>query len=352
MATQRFFDRDRTVERNRSLEAGSQSIKASLHLVCKHQDACFKSLAVAIVDNVSKALINDLMVKHLLEDYKSHFSTSVNYGSLKNRADFEKLIRTMTPHETAQFVANLAFILRQRAIDKIICKPTEYREAFSKRANLQTVGEMRDPEYHLDVETAIAAVSDAYNLPITLRISTREKVIWARKSYKCSPGGPSMLLQLHDDTIFLHLKEEAVNRFNVIDRINVSAQKVRLHQQPDPEIETIRREIDTTDQQFLNKLNEEKERINSMLKAEELTQEHLQAVFHKITNSGTVIQSYLGVAKNAHYGPSSLNEPSRDSDKQILIEAIAALISSKQIDPDILYKQTEARETQQISGLR
>lgn len=140
-----------------------------------HGDCGFRAIAAGIIDNIvahDTPLSNMRLLETLLQNYDIYFPQR-DYLSPKNvKERFRRMISN--PILLQQFVRNLAYVLRQIAVDEMVSRPEIYRAAFVNHHENTSPQMMRKESTWID-ESAIAALSNVLHLPIAVSVVEKEK---------------------------------------------------------------------------------------------------------------------------------------------------------------------------------
>ncbi|HBI21560.1 MAG TPA: hypothetical protein DDY37_03075, partial [Legionella sp.] len=105
-----------------------------------------------------------------------------------------------------QLVVEIAYTLRQIAVDELCAYPDQYPGAFVGENEGTSPTMMRKMTTWID-ESSLAALSNALHLPITVNVVEGAKSLPHRLQYNVDPGCPSVLIQLEKGHYVPYLRD-------------------------------------------------------------------------------------------------------------------------------------------------
>lgn len=157
-------------------------------------DSGFCALAIALIDNSLNAPNTNKQVLKRLLDQHSHYYPSVPTHRLQTPVErLQKMVAT--PSLMATTIEQFAFILRQIAVDEWHKKTVIYRSAFVSKSEEVSASTMRKQGTFMD-DNAIAALANALDIPIILRVVAPGKELPAKYQYNKSSRASDVLIRL------------------------------------------------------------------------------------------------------------------------------------------------------------
>lgn len=329
-------------------------------------DCGFRSAAAAMIDNVlMKPRANQELAKRLLEIHDLYFSSQQSaLGLMTHNARIKKLIEI--PAARAKFLQEMAFALRQVAVDEICAYPATYRGAFVGQNEGTSPKYMRQSTTWID-ESAIAALAKAMNITIEVQVVSKGKELPMRFQYhvesKNSIGSP-IVLQLQGAHYVARLNEP--NNFRAIAALKTesSLPKIKAVDRP---LEEIHADIKKADEALLNLFTDTSKRLHSMIEANEIAKDDLIEIYIHGMKSSDYLQGRIKYAGLEHGNQNFFEEIERarfgnknktvyfpqqsheDLIIQELIHAISRAVSIGQLKPAAVFEFQETKNLRPYS---
>ncbi|WP_058498709.1 hypothetical protein [Legionella gratiana] len=311
----------------------------------------FHAGAVALIDALySPQRGNDAILKKILERFYHYFPryiTSQPFLTLPERMGI-----LLNNARKSEIVECMAYVLRQITIDELCAHPLKYREVFDGFSAETVKNYLRDPKTKLPA-SAFNALAQALGITITLSFKEPGKELRKREIYVGEEESGSakldLLIQVQDDKYFPAVKHK--EDFAYVGQLAVNVPKpVEDISEQEGTLEDVFKLIAQDNKELLQSYEQWRKTILSMVFADELTCEQLISLyitFLPVQSSSTSLSSTLDRLR----APVIANIPVEQEQhtKELLANAIAGWISTKQIEPDILFAQIE---NQSVAALR
>lgn len=334
-------------------------------------DCGFRSVAAAIIDNflfkkstVEQAAADKALIKKLLGLHAFYLEKP------KSLSEQELVELLKQPAARAEFLVELAMVLRQEAVTEMSKHPENYPGAFVADNEKTSPKEMRLQSTWID-ENAIASLSKVFQLPIEVRVVEPKKELFAsqkkwRRNYRpdfpASQASPEALQVASPIVMQLQANHyiPKVNNpefFESIPRFNVSAVEPKVIAHQDPELEEALARIAALDKRLDEEFQSTVKWLTTTVQDEKITKEKLIDIYIKSLNDSDYLQGrikYVGIEHgNQHFfeaiesrkgeiKPISLSKAGHDDLVTVeLIHALARGISIGQVDPALIYESLE-----------
>lgn len=330
-------------------------------LVCidvgRGKDCGFRAAAVAMVDNIlAKPRANEDLARKLLKLHQEYFpqppiakSFQQQYSLRTPTKRLAMRVETRDVRAKANYLSELAFVLRQVAVDEICDHRLQYRGAFvANGMNEGTSPEkMRRQESWME-ECAIAALSKAMQLPIKVQVVAPGKKIPLCLKYTTAkePIGSSIVMQLQNQH-YMPLVNKS-DYFTGINKQTIEAvEPVVKPRRKDPELSEILAEIAAEDKRLNEEFEHNKTWLNVLVEDGDITKQDLLAIYIKGLKKSDYLQGrvkhgnqhlFEAINEALNVEPSVLSKE-KNHDKEIiegLVEAIARAISIQHLDPQLV----------------
>ena len=278
-------------------------------------DCGFRALAAAMVDNIitNNRLVHAKPNQELSranQDFCSnllqrHVALFPHYNEAVGEGLWTPVERLERMRHKQGFIPDLAFTLRQAAVDEIVAHPVEYRGAFVDYSESSQLGliavdqettpaRMRQVNTWID-ESAIAAVANVFNLPVTVRVKNANQELFKPLHY--GPDNASTLLKANEIEIQLeqqHYQPMLADSTAFAAVINQSAFMQQDFRQPleshDPSLEEMLARIEVADKQLVEDFSDHKAHLTALVLEGRLDKQQLLAIYiqglNKQENSG------------------------------------------------------------------
>lgn len=321
-------------------------------------DCGFRAIAAGIIDNVLRnPRKNQELLKRLLNDYYKYFPQQAQ--TMRLLTPEQRLRGLLKSPGTAELVRNLAYVLRQLAVDEMVKHPEDYRGAFVADAEGTSPAEMRKPRTYID-ESAIVALTKV-GVPVTVYLVEPHKELHARFRYGAAYESKTDTVEIQLQQGHYIPKVFAPKQFESVATVAVPELKPVAQPVNDPELDDVLARIQAEDKRLCNDYEAECARMKAMLKAHELDKEKLLAIYIKgMANSdylrGRVNQVSLenGNQKffaeaidRAQAGVKIIALDKQNHDVQVteeLVHAIARAVSIGHLAKNDVYDMLETKE--------
>lgn len=323
-------------------------------------DCGFRAVAVGIIDNVvnnpsgNHSLFNELLKRYALKYSLPPLRTG---GLFTPQERSLEIIQAFSrPYEMAKFIIRMADILRQIAVDEVVKYPDIYRGAIISDNENTSPEIMRKPETWID-ETAIAALANAIELPVIVKVTEPGKELFMREGYGPKKG------QNKVDPVVIHLqsKHYQAEVSNTTPFANVSHQEVDfsvLSQEPvdDPDMPELLAKIAKADAQVMDHYEANINRLRTMVECKEIARESLLDIYISAMAESDYLRGrirYVGLEHgNQTFFEDALKQQaagqtinvSKDYEMQLtneLVHAIARAVSIGQLDENKVFDRME-----------
>ncbi len=371
--------------------------KKRLQNVGGQGDCGFRSLAAAMVDNIiaNHRLVHVKPNRDLLranEEFctlllQQHLAYFPHYNEEIGQGLWTPVERLERMRHKQGFIPDLAYTLRQLAVDEIVAHPEDYRGAFVHYAEgqdnaVKAFDQQTSPVMMRQIgtwidESAIAAVANIFNIPVTVRVTASNQELFKPLHYGPDAQGSS-LMQANELKIQLeagHYQPMLVNPQDFESVANQSAfmqRDVNRLTSNDPSLEEMLGRIKEADKKILREFEEFHADLTERVRDGQLDKETLLAIYiqgiKKQGNSGYLEGRVRQVGleyghadffecaiKNA--GTTTLltrsnpNDPLDEIIVAELVHAIARAMTIKDLSLDDVYSQI-AHKSQEPSRLK
>jgi len=322
-------------------------------------DCGFRAVAAGIIDNVYKNQHNShALFSRLMKEYGSKYPLpSLNPGLYTPQERSMQILKSMrSGYEMSQFIIRLAYILRQLAVNEMVDYPEKYRGAFVGDHESTSPLEMRKPDTWID-ESAIAALANALDLPIQVKVTEFGKELFKRDGYgpnKANAKTEPVVIQLQSK----HYRAEVSNTalFNGMNGQLINTQSVLSPQEPvaDPDMPEIFAKIAKADKALIDDFEKNVRRLKTMFDCKEITKETLLDIYIAGMADSDYLRGrirYVGMENgNQSFFEEAINQKSvgqpvvisKQYEAQLvneLVHAIARAVSIGQLDESTMFEQ-------------
>lgn len=329
-------------------------------------DCGYRSAAVAMISNILsiKTRANQELAQKLLKLHATYFDQPQIPTTSRLVTPAEQIAKQFAnllehPVNRAKFIIELAYALRQEAVNEICAHPEHYRGSFIADDKEEPISpaEMRLQSTWIDA-TAIAALSRVLHVPIEVQVVEHHKEI--PMSLDCTDSQQNLVaspivMQLQGKHYVPKLSNpEYFIAINEHDAVTLTP-KVVFEQ--DPELNDLLAKIAAKDQDMLEQFDNTKTRLNAMVKANELTKEDLINIYIEGLGTSDYLRGRpkqvalehgnedffkeIVAARNPKFNPLTM-PPQAGHDARIiheLVHAIARAVSIGQMDESIIYER-------------
>ena len=272
--TSRFFDA-------RSVSLTSKPIQTPIPItVGGKEDNVFRAVAVAMVNNILVLpRSNRESARKLIEMHAKWFPQQHVPGRLITPEEhFSKLV--VTPIARATIINELSLLLRLFAVKECCDHPEQFAKVFREQIEPK---ELATPGFPIDADYALAAISQAMNLPIKVQKLEAGKELPQRDNELTkvkTPMGSPFTLQKQDGQ-YLPLVNDA-HHYQFLKNHRFEAPKLKAGSSMDyPSLAEIQAVITPTHEQLMSEYEQNTRRLSSMLKAGEITRDTLREIYIK-----------------------------------------------------------------------
>lgn len=320
-----------------------------------NMDNMFHALAAGIVDNIlTRPRTNQAVLIQLMEHHGRYFpAVEINRHLITPLQKLEK--RVAKPILLAQFIGDLAYTLRQIAVNELCAHPELYRVNFEQ----MSPAEMRQSGSKMP-KNSIHAVANALNIPVTLNEIEAGKE--GQKQQHCGPGATG---SPHDQIVMLTQRDYYIPQVLQIKRIEDALAQTTLPSTPlesveslDPPVAELQHSVKKADEALIAEFERNVQRMMTMAEAGEVDKKTLLDVYIENLNASFSAQASTKSVGSEHGSQqffedvmSNIDRPVRvpgvvhaSHEQQVLKELINALargISLGQMDEDNVYSQME-----------
>jgi len=309
----------------------------------------FHAAAVAIIDCFNNSTrINEPSLKKILERFFDYYPKFISVQPYLTAHD--RMSMLLTGSRKSEIVDCMAFVLRQLAVDEIYANPTNYREVFSKLSSETPESYLRQPDTSIPA-SGLKALTAALGITITLSYTEHGKELRKLETYEdVSINHPKfeVMLQVQGDQYFPRVKSKADFAF-VGQLATPSVEPAHKHSEKTVVLAGIFEKISEDNSRLLLAFEQNKKRLMSMVDAGELTKEQLLTLYVKFlpkSHEPLISQTeFFQQLEHLDRKPIVPEHP-ENSDKyvaKLLVETLAAWISTKQVDVDRLYDNMESK---------
>jgi hypothetical protein len=320
-------------------------------------DCGFRAAAAAMIDNIlTKPRTNQELAKKLLALHDKYFHEDHRKRAARLLKPSEQILTlTETPSKRALFLSQLAYALRQVAVDYQVHPDHQerYIGAFIKENEETEPQKMRLQKTEID-ESAIDALARAMDLKIEVKVVYPGNELFSRLSLSYDPSSTEKVV---GSPIVLQLQNKhympLVNNPTYFEGMKpVKITPIATNKQ-DPELTEILVKVAAAEQRLLDEYNKTIKRLTTMVNAGELTKAKLLDIYIKGMKTSDYLvgrikyagiehghQHFFEAIENARRGLAPVVLSKESHEKQVtdaLIQAISRAISVKQLDPALVY---------------
>jgi len=330
-------------------------------------DCGFRAIAAGIMDNVlaNKALFaNKVLMTTLFEIYDRYAPANMS----QPKDPYERLKNIfVAPMQRAQFIVNLAVVLRHMAVDEMLAHPEHYRGAFIRENEGTSPQMMRKPETWID-ESAIAALSNTLNLPIQVNAVEQNKELPHKYVYhpaskqdnKTQPD--RVVIQLasgHYQPLVKRPEAFQISGMNTMS-ISIDGSKI-VHN--DPPMEEILATIDAYDQMMVEKFENYHNELTSLCIDNKLDKSQLLSIYIEGMKGSDYLQGFsryhdlhrahFETVVNAARNGDTVNTPTETQEEYVvkcLIHAISRAMTIGHLDENVIFNVLEDKQSAPVFG--
>ncbi|MFC3909837.1 OTU domain-containing protein [Legionella dresdenensis] len=331
-------------------------------------DCGFRAVAAAIIDNVfSNPHFNSKALARISVRHREYFPASQT-GRLTTPAEWFKH-QSREPALMAQFVRDLAYTLRQMAVDEFYARPDLYRGVFMEMAGEDSAAEMRKPNTWIK-GSAIAALANMLELPINVHYTRPGHELHARLKFGVrNEKNKRELLTIHLENEHYYPKVKNIRRFEeAAANLPVKPAMPVVSPVNDPDLATVLKQIEEANRVVELSYAGNIHKLKALLSDKPIKKEKLLEIYvDNLKNSdypeGHVNQVGLEHGNqnffNAIHGKREMptGKPAgQNHDERVISEVLRAL--ARAITIDHLHAQTifdqleQAAEAQETAGVK
>ena len=336
----------------------SSQAKKALVDVGGQGDCGFRAVAAGIVDNflINPRLKGDLLGNLLPRHYNYFPQHRHNVSGLITPA--ERMEQLITQVRMPELIQTLAYTLRQIAVDELCAKPAHYRGAFANQHEQTAPEIMRKPSTWID-ETAIAALSNALDLPIEVNMVSHGKELPVRLQYNISSKNQGVVMQLQD----VHYMPRVTHseRFTTVKSQQASRIKAAEDvASTDPSLTEILTKIAEENKHLVHEFENTRNRLSAMVAAGELNKQDLLAIYIKGMATSDYLpgrvkyigiehgnQDFFAAIMKAQQGVAAVELSTASYDEQVineLVHGIARAVSIGHMNAADVFAEIDNKE--------
>lgn len=354
--------------------------KKRLHNVGGQGDCGFRALAAGMVDNIiangrlvhvkpnqELSRANQEFCGRLLQQHLERFP---HYNEEIGEGLWTPIERLERMRHKQGFIPDLAYTLRQAAVDEIVQHPEDYRGAFVEHPEQLTPDDQQTSPMHMRElgtwidESAIAAVAKVFNVPVIVRVTAPNQELFKPLHY--GPDVASPVTQANQIEIRLENQHYQPMLANPKDFATVASQSAFTQQASasfeynDPSLSEMLVRVKAADEKLVEEFSDHKARLTELVSEGQLDKEKLLAIYiqgmGKQGNSGYLegrvrqvgleygSQDFFANAiKNIDSDMSSTRSDPNDVFEMIIVEelvhAIARAMTINDLSPKDVYEQ-------------
>jgi hypothetical protein len=278
----------------RGIFAAQGALKPTLVDVGDKKDGGFQAASAAIISNVlTKPKINSDLLIQLLGHHARYVALPIETGHLTPTQRFEKML--VKPEILAQFTRDLAYTLRQLAVDEMCKFPKKYLLAFIGSNAPTSLTEMREPGAWIH-PVAMDALANVLKLPITVNEIKPGKELQKQHHY-----GPDKKHSFCDEIVLQKERNHYVPQIIQVERFKSASAHVThpvkvLPHTPaiDVNLEIILESVKQESHELICVFEQHVRRLRTMVQAGEVNKKSLLAVH---TQNSAKNDSQNGVKK-------------------------------------------------------
>ena len=331
--------------------AGELSKKPRFVNVGGAGDCGFRSIAAGMIDNVLvNPRANEGLAAALLAYHAKYFEQP-NRERYKTASEhFAQLVQRA---QSRKFLSELAYALRQIAVDELCEYPQYYRGAFVDVNEGTSPKEMRRQSTWID-ESAIAALAKVMQIPIEVQAVFPQKELPKVLRYDEGiekPRGSTVVIQLQDKHYIPRVNK--TDYFSDLKPVQVTP-RLSSANQNDPDLSEILAKIEAEDKHLLCEFEEHSNRLKWMVEDGVMTKDRLLNIYIKGISSSDYLegraraglkegnQDFFAAIERARGVVRPVELSVESNEKQVtneLVHAIARAISIGQLDSDKVYEE-------------
>ncbi len=261
-------------------------------------DCGFRAVAAGLVDNfvTNPRMRGDLLNKVLPQHFNyfpQHRPTVVGLTTPAER--MQQLINQVRMPELIQ---SLAYTLRQIAVDELCAHPANYRGAFANQHEYTSPEQMRKASTWID-ESAIAALAQALDVPIEVKVVSRGKELPLRLQYNEASRNAQLVVQLQNGHYIAHVTHGEL--FMTVKQRPLTNVKVFADDaKHDSSLEDILAVIAEEDKYLLHEFESTHNRLTAMVVAGELSKQDLLVIYIKGMTSSDYLHGRVKYVGTEH----------------------------------------------------
>ena len=263
--------------------AAPTALKPKVVDVGDKKDCGFQAAAAAIISNgLTKPRTNHELLSLLLAHHTKYFTIGPVIGhSLTPAQRFEKMLAK--PDIMAQFIRDLAYTLRQLAVEEMCTFPKKYHVAFIGKNAPTSVAEMRQADTWIH-KVAIEALANVLKIPITVSEMDPGKGLKSQLHYgpeREHAGCDEIVMQRQERNHYLPQVIQ-VERFKALAALRTNpVQPLQNQQQWDGDLPGILESIKDEERLLVDIFDQNVRRLTTMVEAAEVNKKNLLAVYVK-----------------------------------------------------------------------
>ena len=319
-------------------------------------DCGFRAIAAGLMEWYSMPVLTkgrDELLAPFWDRFDVLFPAHAHQTSVLTPTQRVQQLKKSVPYH--QLLIEMAYTLRQIAVDALCANPDQYPGAFVGENEGTSPAMMRKMTTWID-ESSLAALSNALHLPITVNVVEGAKSLPHRLQYNVDPGCPSLLIQLEKGHYVPYLREQVLPARPSLTPTIAPAKDDLAFDRSLPDILVM---IAQDQKRMHDKFESIREALETQLllgsKQGGLNKEDLLAIYVKGQQTSDYLQGrprYAGMesgtqhffeAIHGHAKKSSTTFITSHDDYVVheLVHAIARAVSIGHMSPDVIYKDNQ-----------
>lgn len=289
-------------------------------------DCGFRAIAAGIVDKLLQWPVKQeapAYLETLLQAHARYFPEQCNsIKRLPPLAQIQWLIKN-TPMPV--YIQSLAYTLRQLAVNELFAHPAHYRGAFVNQHEKTAPEKMRQAQTWID-ESAIAALSNALQLPLEVRVTGPRQPLYMRLQYNTpSISNGSILkepvvIELNQGHYRAYVSDENVFSLAARHPMPPKASPLVSPKESDPPLAELLAQIAAEDERMTRHFNHLHQQLTHMNRDDQLPKSLLVSIYCQSMKNSDYLQGRVA-AVGYEYGHDYFHQAILASQKMKLTPA-------------------------------